>query len=161
MLCQRYSTLVELNPGPTCMPLPRSVARFNRHVTNRILGPLAPVLPGFGVVLHTGRKSRRAYRTPVNVFRRPGGYVIALTYGPGADWVKNVLDSGGCLLETRGRTVRLTQPRLFQDAQRRAVPMPLRLIGTVLGALAGVTYFLDLTLVEARTPTEATALEPT
>jgi len=130
------------------MPLPRSVARFNRRVTNRLLGPLAPHLPGFGVVVHTGRKTHRLYRTPVNVFRRPGGYVIALTYGPDADWVRNVLASGGCALETRGRTLRLTRPRLFHDERRRAVPAPLRLIGGALGALAGISDFLDLTLEE-------------
>ena len=46
------------------MPLPRSVARFNRRVTNRLLGRLAPRLPGFGIVVHTGRKTQRRYRTP-------------------------------------------------------------------------------------------------
>jgi deazaflavin-dependent oxidoreductase (nitroreductase family) len=122
------------------MPLPRSVARFNRRVTNRLLGPLAPHLPGFGVVLHTGRQSHRPHRTPVNVFRRPGGYVVALTYGPDADWVRNVLASGGCALETRGRTVRLTRPRLFHDERRRAVPVPVRV---VLG-LNHVSDFLGL-----------------
>jgi deazaflavin-dependent oxidoreductase (nitroreductase family) len=128
------------------MPLSRAVARFNRSVTNRLLGPLAAHLPGFGVVVHTGRRSRRVYRTPVNVFRRPGGYVIALTYGPGADWVRNVLTSGGCALETRGRTLRLTQPRVVHDELRRAVPGPLRLIGVTLGALADVADFLELSL---------------
>ncbi len=90
------------------MPLPRSVARFNRYVTNRILGPLAPYLPGFGVVVHRGRKTHRQYRTPVNVFRRRGGYVIALTYGPEAEWVRNVIAQGGCVLDTRGHTLRLS-----------------------------------------------------
>jgi deazaflavin-dependent oxidoreductase (nitroreductase family) len=124
------------------MPLSRSVARFNRRVTNRLLGPLAPHLPGFGVIVHTGRKTHRLYRTPVNVFRRPGGYVIALTYGPETDWVRNVLASGGCALETRGRTLQLTRPRLFRDGQRRSMPAPVR----VLLGLSDVADFLDLTL---------------
>ena len=114
------------------MPLPPAVARFNRVVTNRLTGALATRLPGFGVVVHTGRKSHRRYRTPVNVFPRAGGYVIALTYGAGADWVRNVLASGGCTLETRRRTVPLTRPRLVHDAARRAVPAPVRLILGVL-----------------------------
>ena len=84
------------------MPLPRSIARVNRRVTNRLLGGLAQRLPGFGVVVHTGRRSRRQYRTPVNVFRRGDRYIIALTYGSNADWVRNVLANGGCTLETRG-----------------------------------------------------------
>jgi deazaflavin-dependent oxidoreductase (nitroreductase family) len=124
------------------MPLPRWLARFNRHVTNRLLGPVARYLPVFGVVVHTGRKSRRQYRTPVNVFSRPGGYVVALTYGPDSDWVRNVLAAGGCALETRGRTLRLTRPRLYHDEQRRAVPPSLR----VIGRLGHVADFLDLTV---------------
>lgn len=132
------------------MPLPRSVARFNRVVTNRLfpLAWLAPYLPSFGVILHAGRKSGRLYRTPVNVFRRPGGYVVALTYGPDADWVRNVLASGGCILETRGEVVRVKQPRLFRDEHLRAVPPLLRVLGSALGRVANVTEFLDLTLDE-------------
>lgn len=130
------------------MPAPRWLARFNRHVTNRILGRLAPYVPGFGVITHTGRKTHRRYRTPVNVFRRPGGYVVALTYGPEADWVRNVLANGGCTLETRGRRVRLTQPRLFHDEQRRAMPAPVR---PFLGLLH-VYDFLELQQVAGAQP---------
>ena len=125
------------------MPLPQSVARFNKRVTNRLTGRLARYLPGFGVVLHTGRKTHRQYRTPVNVFERDGKYVFALTYGADADWVRNVLADGGCALETRGRTVRLAEPRLFHDERRRAMPPPVRV---VLG-LTHVSDFLELTPV--------------
>ena len=124
------------------MPLPRSIARINRRVTNRLLGGLAQRLPGFGVVVHTGRKSRRQYRTPVNVFRRGDRYIIALTYGSNADWVRNVLADGGCTLATRGRTLRLSRPRLFHEESRYAVPAPVRLI---LG-IVHVYDFLELTL---------------
>lgn len=124
------------------MPLPRSVARLNRSVTNRILGPLAPYLPAFGVVIHRGRTSGRLYRTPVNVFRRPDGFVIALTYGATSDWVRNVLAHGGCLLETRGRIYELTSPRLIHDPTWHYVPGMLRLVGR----LGHVTDFLELTL---------------
>ena len=122
------------------VPLPGWLARANRHATNRVLGPLARYLPGFGVVVHTGRKTRREYRTPVNVFPRHGGYVIALTYGPESEWVRNVLAGGGCTLETLGRTSRLTQPRLFHDERRQAMPLPVRFI---LGILS-VADFLEL-----------------
>jgi hypothetical protein len=59
------------------MPLPRSVACFNRQVTSRLIGPLASYLPYFGIVVHTGRRTHRSYRTPVNVFPRAGGNVVA------------------------------------------------------------------------------------
>jgi deazaflavin-dependent oxidoreductase (nitroreductase family) len=123
------------------MPLPRSIAHANRRVTNRLLGGLAQRLPGFGVVVHSGRRSRRQYRTPVNVFRQGDRYIIALTYGSNADWVRNVLADDGCTLETRGRTLRLSRPRLFHDEGRRHVPAPVRL---VLG-IVNVSDFLELT----------------
>ncbi len=74
--------------------LRRRIAHFNRRFTNPVLQPLAARLPGFGVVVHTGRKSGREYRTPVNVFREPDGYVIALTRLLGvADFVRMRLDT--------------------------------------------------------------------
>jgi deazaflavin-dependent oxidoreductase (nitroreductase family) len=129
------------------MPLPRAIARANRRVTNRLLGGLATRLPWFGVVVHTGRRTRRQYRTPVNVFRRGDRFIIALTYGSDADWVRNVLADGGCTLETRGRSLRLSRPRLFHDESRHAVPAPVRLI---LG-LIKVSDFLELNLDEGST----------
>jgi deazaflavin-dependent oxidoreductase (nitroreductase family) len=124
------------------MPLPRSIARMNRQVTNHLLSGLATRLPGFGVVVHTGRRSLRQYRTPVNVFRRDDRYIIALTYGSNADWVRNVLAHGGCTLETQGQMLHLSRPRLFHDESRRPVPAPVRL---VLG-LVNVNDFLELTV---------------
>jgi deazaflavin-dependent oxidoreductase (nitroreductase family) len=124
------------------MPLPRSIARMNRRVTNHLLGGLATRLPWFGVVVHTGRRSLRQYRTPVNVFRRDDRCIIALTYGSNANWVRNVLAHGGCTLETQGRTLHLSRPRLFHDERRRSVPAPVRL---VLG-LVNVNDFLELTV---------------
>jgi hypothetical protein len=78
------------------MPLriARRVARFNRAVTNPIQLQYAWLLPPWAVILHRGRRSGRLYRTPVNVFPRPGGCVVALTYGPQSDWVRNVLAAG-------------------------------------------------------------------
>ena len=37
-------------------------------------------MPGFGVVVHRGRRSGREFHTPVNVFPRHDGVRIALTY---------------------------------------------------------------------------------
>ena len=124
------------------MPAPRWLARMNRHVTNRILGPLAPYLPGFGIIIHTGRKSGRAYRTPVNLFQHNRGFVIALTYGPESEWVRNILASGRCAVETGGHTLRLARPRLIRDEQRRFVPPHIRF---VLG-LMRVNDFLEISL---------------
>jgi deazaflavin-dependent oxidoreductase (nitroreductase family) len=110
------------------MPLPKRLARFNRHVTNRIVGPVARRLPGFAVVSHVGRRSGRVYRTPVNLYRDGDRYVIALIYGSDSQWVSNVLAAGSVDIETRGRRVHLAAPEIVRDARRSLVPEPIRSI---------------------------------
>jgi deazaflavin-dependent oxidoreductase (nitroreductase family) len=122
------------------MAIPKPVARFNAQVTNRVSRPLAGWLPGFAVVTHVGRQSGRAYQTPVNMFRDGERYVIALTYGADSQWVKNVMAAGGCEVRTNGTTVRLCEPRIFTDPERRLVPSPVRV---VLGLL-DVNDFLSM-----------------
>jgi deazaflavin-dependent oxidoreductase (nitroreductase family) len=108
------------------MPLPRGLARFNRVGTNRVARHVTPHVPGFGVVHHVGRRSGTPYSTPVNVFTRPGGYVIALTYGPDAEWVKNVVAAGRAVITTRGEDHAVEHPHLVHSEQRELVPAPVR-----------------------------------
>ena len=122
------------------MPIPLAVGRLNRIGFNRLSTPVARHLPGFGVVHHRGRRSGRAYRTPVNVFPVEGGFVIALTYGSRTDWVRNVQAAGGCSVETRGELVACDRPRLYRDPERRGIrPLERRVLG-----LIGVEEFLEL-----------------
>ncbi|MCB0930651.1 MAG: nitroreductase family deazaflavin-dependent oxidoreductase [Mycobacterium sp.] len=104
------------------MPAPRWVAKFNRAGLNKGTRLIAPWAPGWAVVIHRGRKSGRVFRTPLWAFRRGNSYIIALTYGPGADWVRNVTAAGGCELESGGRRYRLANPHVYRDD--RAAEMP-------------------------------------
>ena len=124
--------------------LGRRMARFNRQVLNHLTRPLSRHLPGFGVVIHRGRRTGRVYETPVNVFRHPGEYVVALTYGARADWVRNVLTAGHCELISCGRGLRLTVSHVQHDEQRLAVPALVR----PMLRLIGVADFLRLSLAE-------------
>jgi hypothetical protein len=81
------------------------------------------------------------------VFRRQDRFLIALTYGRESQWVQNVLSAGGCELETTGRTMRLTQPHIIHDEQRRMMPSFVR---AILGLL-NVSDFLEMSVA-----TEAT-----
>jgi len=121
----------------------RVLAPLTTHVFNRATRLVAGRLPGFGVLTHTGRSTRRRYRTPVLVLRRGDDYVIALWYGSDVHWVKNVLVAGGCELRTRGRNIRLAEPRVSADPGRRLLPLPLRWAG----AIVGLTEFLRLRAV--------------
>src|SRR5215472_16756041 len=107
------------------MAIPRAVARINRDVTNHVSRPLARHLPGFAVVTHVGRQSGRTYRDGER-------YVFALTYGADSQWVKNVMAAGSCEVRTQGSTVRLCEPRIFTDPDRRLVPAPVRLVLRIL-----------------------------
>ncbi len=116
------------------MTLSAGLARFNRRVTNRVAGVFAGQAPGFSMLIHTGRRSGKTYRTPILTFRDGDGYRIALTYGDGADWVRNVLAAGGCDLLTRGRLLHLTDPRVIRDPAQRWAPPPVRLALRLIGA---------------------------
>jgi deazaflavin-dependent oxidoreductase (nitroreductase family) len=130
------------------MPIPKAVGRWNKAGLNRVTKRIAPWMPGFGVVVHRGRRSGKEYQTPVNVFATEDGYVLALTYGPDTDWVKNVLAAGGCELRTGGRVVRLTAPRLFHDETRRDIrPLERQVLRVI-----GVADFLSLTTVPGAAP---------
>jgi deazaflavin-dependent oxidoreductase (nitroreductase family) len=108
------------------MALGRAVARFNRIVTNRITRPLAGRVPPFALVTHRGRRTGRAYRTPIFAFPCEGGFVVALTYGRGTDWERNVRAGGGTLAY-RGASYRLGQPAAIDaDAAGRCLPVCIR-----------------------------------
>lgn len=121
--------------------MPGRMRHVNKVALNKVTRRLAQWLPGLGVVVHAGRSSGRVYRTPVNVFPRPGNrYVLALTYGAHTDWVKNVMAAGGCELLTCGRHIELTAPRLFHDETRREI----RVVERKILGLLQVHDFLEL-----------------
>jgi deazaflavin-dependent oxidoreductase (nitroreductase family) len=125
------------------MPIPKRVARWNKVGLNRVVRHVAPQLPGLGLVVHSGRRSGRQYQTPVNVFASGDGFIIALTYGPGTDWVQNILAAGGCELRTRGRVLRMGSPRVYRDETRQGIGSPQRQVLR----LIGVADFLSLQTV--------------
>jgi deazaflavin-dependent oxidoreductase (nitroreductase family) len=108
------------------MPIPESVARFNRVVTNRISRPLAGRLPWFAVIVHRGRKSGNEYRTPVNAWLDDETVIVALTYGPGTDWLKN-LEAAGEGEVIAGRTsYRVGRPELIGIEGMKRMPTVVR-----------------------------------
>ena len=123
---------------------PRPPLAVIRPFTTRVFNPVSRLfvrwLPGFGILGYRGRRSGKAYRTPMNVFRHGDEWVFALTYGSDVQWVKNVLAAGEATLEIRRRKIRLVDPELFVDPERRLMPVPVR---QVLG-LMRVSEFLRM-----------------
>ena len=115
------------------MPLPHWLTRVNLALTNNLMRPFAGRLPWFGILEHVGRRSGTVRQTPINIFPTGDRYVIALTYGPEVEWLKNIIAAGGCRVRIQGRWLRLTDPRRFRDPSRRRVPPIVRVPLAVMG----------------------------
>jgi deazaflavin-dependent oxidoreductase (nitroreductase family) len=107
-------------------PVIRPMRRFTMRFVNPITRLVAGWLPFFAVITYRGRKSGKAYHTPMNLFRHGDEYVFALTYGKDVQWVQNVLASGELEARTMGRTIHLTDPLLIEDPSPRLMPQPVR-----------------------------------
>ena len=124
------------------MPLPKTLARLNKRVTNPIMRRFHRI-PPLAILIHHGRISGREYRTPLFAFPTEDGFAIALTYGPDVDWLKNVQAAGGCALVRRGERFELTNPKVVGWAPgSKHMPMPVRI--TLLGLQARDFLLLDL-----------------
>jgi deazaflavin-dependent oxidoreductase (nitroreductase family) len=108
------------------MPLPEWLARFNRVATNRVTGPLAGKLPWFAIIVHRGRKSGDEYRTPVNAWLDHENVIVALTYGPDTDWLKNLEAAGGGEVIARGSSYRVGPPHLIGAEGMSRMPAVVR-----------------------------------
>lgn len=123
------------------MPLPAWLARANRRITNPILGRVSDTLPPLATLHHVGRTSGRTYETPIMAFRQASGFVVALTYGPQVQWLRNVEAAGGATIVQRHTAYVVGEPRrLYGAAGAARVPAWTR---AALGVLH-VTEFVEL-----------------
>jgi deazaflavin-dependent oxidoreductase (nitroreductase family) len=69
------------------------------------------------IVRHVGRRSGRAYETPVVAIEHDDGFLIALPYGQRTDWVKNVVADGVASVVSHGQTYRVDHPQVIPMAE--------------------------------------------
>jgi deazaflavin-dependent oxidoreductase (nitroreductase family) len=79
---------------------------------------------GTSVVRHVGRRSGRAYQTPVTVARHDDRFLIALPYGGRTDWLKNVLAAGSATIVADGHAYEVDQPEVIPMAEATAYFRP-------------------------------------
>ena len=84
------------------------VARATAPLARRLAGRRG--FPLWAVVHHRGRVSGRELSVPVAVRTTPEVFVVALPWGPGTNWVRNVLAAGGCVVRWRGHDHVVTDP---------------------------------------------------
>jgi len=95
------------------MPYPKWLARINKRVFN----PIEIRRGKRPVLIHVGRSSGTVYQTPLDAHRHKRGYVLVVRYGPGSDWVRNILAAGTATLRVDGREHRLELPRLVSQQE--------------------------------------------
>jgi deazaflavin-dependent oxidoreductase (nitroreductase family) len=69
------------------------------------------------VVRHIGRRSGRAFDTPVVAVEHEDGFLIALPYGKRTDWMKNVLAKGSATVVSDGRSYEVERPEVIPMAE--------------------------------------------
>ncbi|HEX9038897.1 MAG TPA: hypothetical protein VF808_18085 [Ktedonobacterales bacterium] len=80
----------------------------------------------FALLRHRGRRSGRAYSTPVAARPYPGGgFIVPLTFGPEADWYRNTEAAGGCVIVWKGIEHALVDPQVVDFAEGAAAFDPL------------------------------------
>lgn len=90
-----------------------AVRRFNRRVLNPQMLRLAGGAHWYAARLeHVGRRSGRAYATPVVARPVPAGFAVPLPYGTEVDWLRNLRASGRGMLVVKGRRYAVGQPRV-------------------------------------------------
>lgn len=126
------------------MPVPRAIAHFQRRFIHPVVRGLATWLPGYGLLLHVGRRSGRTYRVPLNVFDAPdGGFAVVLAYGTNSDWLLNLRSAGTAELIKKRRQYRVSNPRIVSGPDAvAALPFYGRLVSRL-------TRSPDVLLVDA------------
>lgn len=116
------------------MVLPRWLARVNRRFTNRILGRIPDRISPFVTLHHVGRTTGRHYAVPIAGFVIPTGILLTPTYGPQADWVRNILAADTFSLDRRGTTHTYTAAKLVDRSEAWPhLPVLVRLAMRVIG----------------------------
>ncbi len=105
----------EKNMNPNSSQIDR-LRHFNKRATNRLTMRFAGKHV-YAVIHHQGRKSGKAYQTPVVAMPTGDGFIFPLPYSEHADWCRNVLAAGGCRIEWRGRWYTLENPQLTQRSE--------------------------------------------
>jgi hypothetical protein len=129
----------------------RTVRNFNKAVTNprqlRIAGKRGAQM---SILFHRGRISGREYATPIGATATAdGGFVVALPYGPGTDWLRNLRAADSAVLRTDGFDYRVDQPQIVSIEST-----PLATEQAAARRLFGVTSALRLRAVRVPPPAE-------
>ena len=142
-------TLQPIGPAPFARIVMRPMTKRLNRVMVRFAGRRHFTMAA--QVKHIGRRSGRAYVTPVSARLVGDVAVLPLTFGNQADWARNVYAAGGCAIRLDGLDYIATEPEFLSRAEARplisaAFSPPQRVMLRALG----VKQFLRLRVARAR-----------
>ncbi|TMG51946.1 MAG: hypothetical protein E6H91_02500 [Chloroflexi bacterium] len=121
----------------------------------RLFNPLAVRLAGsryvplWAIIRHRGRRSGRLYATPVAIAHTADALIVPLPFGADADWCRNVLAAGGCVVRWMGSEHQMIEPEIIEDS---ALPAFAAWERSALSAL-GIRRFLRVRFAPSSLPT--------
>jgi len=122
------------------MEIRQDAVHLIRHLNKYSINPVMRTIAGakhspISIVRHTGRRTGKAYATPVIAEPLGDGLVIAFTYGPEVDWYRNIAARGSCIIRRGGVDYACVDPMLV-DGKTAMPAFPffmksfLRILGT-------------------------------
>jgi deazaflavin-dependent oxidoreductase (nitroreductase family) len=115
--------------GARQVAMPTSASASRRRpalgAATRLLNPIILKLAGkryvrvYAVIEHRGRRSGRTYTTPVAARRTSDGFMVPMAFGEQADWFRNVLAAGECVIRWNGLAYHVIEPELVDWATAR------------------------------------------
>jgi deazaflavin-dependent oxidoreductase (nitroreductase family) len=139
--------------GATLAPPSRSqeLLRAISRATAPISRPLAGhrFLPLWAVLRHRGRRTGREYAVPVAIRATEEAFVIAIPFGERTQWVRNVVEAGGCTIRWQAAEHPATAPSIigYEEAAPAFSPMQRWILRR-----AGVSRFVRLSRVSDGRP---------
>src|SRR5438552_8290422 len=104
-------------------------------------------MPIFAQVLHRGRRSGKAYQTPVAARRVADGFIISLAFGAQVDWHRNLEAAGGGVIRWRGRDYGVSGPLMIGADEALPAFDPVQRLFLRLAGIDGYIRVLDAGVV--------------
>ena len=125
------------------MKVQRVMAKFNRRVTNHMIGLLAPYLPWWAVLVHRGRKTGLLHQTVLEVILYDPTIqqsVVVSAWGEDVDWYRNLRECPAIEIRTGRERYEPLQQFLYPEEANAALatyerrhPWAARILGRLLG----------------------------
>ena len=95
----------------------------------------------------SGRRSGRAYQTPVAARRVADGFIISLAFGAQVDWHRNLEAAGGGVIRWRGRDYEVSGPEMIDADEALPAFDPVQRLFLRLAGIDGYIRVCDAAVV--------------